>query len=408
MPTQESAATAPEPTVVRYRDGVTGFSGFLVLDGARNPLAAGGFRVQPGLTEETVVQLAQAMTLKQRLLGLGVDGAKCGIDYDPRAAGKHAAVRRFLRFLRPYLFERLSIGPDMGTTWSEVERIAREEDIGSVKIAVARAQGLSGADFRARLRVLDERVGVMTVGQRRSGHALAHAALAALKSTGVAGRPARVAVQGFGTLGRAAALSLAEAGVRVTVLADEHGCLRADAGVDLATLLGTPHGTPLTHCAGAADSVGPREVALEAPVDALLLAAHEDAVSRGRAADLAGRVRAVVVGANLGLARHVEEELHGRGVAVVPDFVAGCGGSASMDALFGPARRPSAPAVLQNLGASMQGLVHEVLDVSAEHGLVPRQGALAVCEQRPQVRPRPYGWPAPSTVSAASAAKERP
>lgn len=384
------------PSVVRYVDPVRGFCGFLALDGLENTLAAGGFRVQPGLTEETVAQLAQAMTLKQRLLGLGVDGAKCGIDYDPRAADKLQAMGGFLRFLRPHLLERLSLGPDIGSTWAEIESLGRQLGVGSVKIAIARAQGLSGADFRARIGKLDETVGAATLGQRRAGHALAHAALAATERVTTAGRAARVGIQGFGTLGRAAALSLVEAGARVTALADEHGCLLADRGLDVAALSDAPHGTPLTRSAGPADVVRPRDAVLEAPVDTLVLAAHEDALSRDQAARLASSVRALAVGANLGLAEHVEEGLHARGILVVPDFVGGCGGSASMDALFGPARCPSATAVLRSVGVSMRALVHEILDVSDTRQIPPRQAALAVCNARPSIRPRPYGWRSPA------------
>ncbi len=131
-----------DPVVFHYRDPVVGLVGYLAIDGRHNSLAAGGFRVRPGLRAQTVARLVQAMTLEQRLLGLGVDGAKCGIYFDPADPDEPAAMRRFLRFLRPHLLTRFSMGPDMGNAWDEIESLARVEGIPSVKIAIAGVPGL--------------------------------------------------------------------------------------------------------------------------------------------------------------------------------------------------------------------------------------------------------------------------
>ena len=87
-----------------------------------------------------------------------------------------------------------------------------------------------------RLELLDEPVGPLTLGQRRAGHALAQATLV-LRHSAAPGRQPRCALQGFGTLGRAAALSLHDAGALITVIADEHGSLRYDAGLDVPRML---------------------------------------------------------------------------------------------------------------------------------------------------------------------------
>lgn len=372
-------------TVHRYTDPREGFSGFVTYHGSRHRLAAGGFRVQRGLNEERIVDLAGAMELKERLLGLAVDGAKAGIDYDPAAPGKREAMRRFLRFLRPHLDGRLSLGPDLGTAWSEIETLAREEGITSVKLAVARAQGLSEQELVRRLAVLDHVVDGLTVGERRSGHALAHAALAAAEAAGITGRAPRIGIQGFGTLGRAAATALAEAGVTATAVTDEHTCLHcyADDVDDVGWSEDGRQSAPPVPV-----DVEPPDQLLELPLEVLVLAACEDAVSEERAERL--EVAAVVVGANLGLSAPVEQLLHRRGILVVPDFVGGCGGSASMDALFGPPTCPTAAEVLEALGARMRTLVARVFETSRARRISPREAALALsaCEVPPG---KPYG-----------------
>ena len=386
-------APAPSETgsaqVIHYRDPVEGFRGYLAVAGHSHRLAAGGFRVQKGLDGTTVTRLAEAMTLKERLLGLAVDGAKAGIDYDPHAPGKAEAMRRFLRFLRPHLLERLSLGPDMGTTWPEIEDVARQVGLVSVKGAVARAQELGDDDFHARLRLLDEEIDGATLGERRAGHALAHAALAAAEAAGITGRAPRIGIQGFGTLGRAAATALAEAGVIATAVTDEHTCLHcyADDVDDVRYSEDGRQSAPPVPV-----DVEPPDQLLELPLEVLVLAACEDAVSEERAERL--EVAAVVVGANLGLSAPVEQLLHRRGILVVPDFVGGCGGSASMDALFGPPTCPTAAEVLEALGARMRTLVARVFETSRARRISPREAALALsaCEVPPG---KPYGrWQA--------------
>ena len=375
--------------VVTYVDPVESFRGFLAFAGDEHRLAAGGCRVVPGLDAATIAALAGAMALKQRLLGLAVDGAKAGIDFDPRSPGKEAALRRFIRFLRPHLEDRYSMGPDRGTTWSEIEGIAHAEGLTSVKAAVGRAQGLDEADFRARLAVLDVDVNGLTVAQRRAGHALAHAALAAADASGSRRGPLLAAIQGFGNLGRGAALALQEAGVVITAVADEHGCVSDADGLDVRALLWVPHGAPLAAGRAPDAVVAPRESVLSLPVDVLVLAACEEAINAVEARRV--RARSVVVGANLGLSRMAEEVLHLQDVVVVPDFVAGCGGSASMDALFGPTSCPTPREVLTGTADVMRSLVGEVLDMAQRSQLTPREAALALSASRPVGLGRPYG-----------------
>lgn len=380
----------PQAQVLRYIDPVEDFRGFVAFSGCGHSLAAGGLRVQLGLDETTLVRLAEAMSLKERLLGLAVDGAKAGIDYDPHAPAKPEALCRFFAFLRPHLQERLSLGPDMGTTWPEIEEAARAVGVSSAKGAVARAQGLDDAEFLARIRLLDTDIAGLTLGERRAGHALAHAALAAIDAAGLSRRTGRVGIQGFGTLGRATATALTEAGLAPTAVTDEHTCLHCHEDPEASGCAADAEadgGLPPT----VADVREPEDM-LDLPLDVLVLAACEDAVSVERASRL--DVAAVVVGANLGLLPETEEVLHRRGILVVPDFVGGCGGSASMDALFGPETRPTAVQVLDRTGDRIRALVGRMLETSGERDITPRAAALAMADG--DVPPgRPYGrWQA--------------
>jgi len=367
-------------TIARtFEDPATGARGWLAYDGETRPLAVGGLRVQRGLTAGMLASLAERMTLKERVLGLNVDGAKCGLSYDPASPGKAAALRRFLAFLRDDLATRLSLGCDMGTQWHELERLADLEGIPSIKYAIRKAQGLSDDDFFDRIGLLDERVGALTLAERRAGHALACAALAATEG-------ARCALQGFGNLGRGAAQSLAEQGVVIVAVADEHGCVADPDGLDVERLLEAPYGTPVAGANGL-----PREALAELPCDLLVLAATEDAIPLEQAPRV--QAPAVVVGANCGLTEEVEEALRARGILVVPDFVGGIGGSASMEALFGSARPPaSAAVVLDRTAHLMRELVDDLVETARREDASIRSVALELASSRAGTNgERPYG-----------------
>lgn len=371
-----------------YRDPVTDARGWLAYDGAPQPLAAGGCRAQPGLTSAELAVLANRMTLKQRVLGLNVSGAKCGINHAPAAVGHDEVLGRFVAFLRGELMTRFSMGPDMGTEWRRLQELAAEAGIPSTKYAIKTAQGLSDEEFSGRMSVLEDRVGRMTIGQRRAGHALAQAVIGAARIAGYSGRFSCV-MQGFGNLGRAAACTLAEEGIRMTAIADEHGCVAHPGGLDVGKMLASRHGTPVAEsCPGV--RVLPSSAVLAIPADVLVLAACADALGPDEAAACSFPV--VAVGANCGLSPSAEITLHREGVFVVPDFIGGIGGSASMEALFGPASRPTATQVLGNLSHIMRQLIDDIAAVARRDGSTPADAAVTLARSATaEPEAPPYG-----------------
>ncbi len=373
------------PRTLTYHDRVHDVLGWLVYD-ADYPLSAGGCRVQAGLTPADLAVLASRMTLKQRVLQTNVSGAKCGLAMDPQAPYRTEVLRGFLAFLADELRHRFSMGCDMGTSFTELDRLAAEAGVPSIKYAVKAVQGLDDDDFFSRMGLLDARVGLLTLGERRAGHALAHAALTAGLYLG---RPAplTVAVQGFGNLGRGAAYSIAEAGARVVALADEFGCVAHPAGIDVMNL---PATTRSVGDLAAGAPLLPREAIADQPVDVLILAAGADGLSGEQAAT--APAGAVAVGANCGLSPVAEQILAGRGVLVVPDFIGGIGGSASMEALFGPARAPTAAEVLDDVRVLMVELVSDLI-VTADRSGTSLSAAAAELAKAAPLSPgaRPYG-----------------
>ncbi|MFE6612071.1 Glu/Leu/Phe/Val dehydrogenase dimerization domain-containing protein [Amycolatopsis sp. NPDC057786] len=355
--------------VIEFVDPVHGTKGYLAYRGAVRRLAAGGCRVRSGIDARTLSTLADRMAVKQRVLGLNVAGAKSGLDLDPSSPDKDAILRRFFAFLRDELATRYSMGPDMGTAWAELNRHAAAVGLSSIKYAIKTAQRLDADQFAHRMAVLEAPVDGLPVSARRAGHALAYAGIGAAKAARCTG-PLTVALQGFGNLARGAACALYEYGARVVAIGDEHGTVATPAGLDVPAMLGRPAGTPVP----ALPSGGRPAELFTVPADLLILAGPANAMSPAQAARVA--VPAVAVGANCGLTERVERNLERRGVVVIPDFIGGIGGSASMEALFGPRECPAPRQVLDALARLMRDLLADLTEESRREKVGTREAAL--------------------------------
>ena len=378
--------------MLEYTDATEGFRGWLVRDTLEHRICAGGMRVQPGLTKERLARMARNMTRKMRISGLRVDGAKCGIDYDPAAPGKQAAIARFMAAILPYLQSAFSMGPDLNVEMSELDGIGQRLGLASVKMAVAAAQGWELDYFNARYAILKQPVDGRPLGRLRVGYGVAVAALAVIEHLAIPFSQATVAVQGFGALARAALYGLARQGIRIVALADVEKCLIAEGGqgLDLGRLLQSEGPLLPATVPGSGMRVAAREEIYRVPCDILVPAAVENTVSEQVAAGL--RVKAVVPGANLAVTAGAESLLTGAGIVVLPDFLAGCGGSLAMDGLFGPQEHPAPAQVLAHVERRMTDLVRLVLARSAAERISPTVAALLICaETTPRPGARPYG-----------------
>ena len=377
--------------IVEYTDPAEGFKGWLVIDALAHKLCAGGLRVQEGLTPDTVVHLARNMTLKMWIAGIRADGAKSGIDYDPHSPGKRDALHRFIRSIRPFILERYSVGPDLNVKLRELEEIAKELDIPSVKMAVANAQNFDLPYFLERYRILEEPVNHVTVGRVRSGFGLAAACLGVLEFLEIPPREATVAIQGFGGLGSAAAYSLHKSGVKIVGLADEEKSLISlnEHSLDIRALVNGSVDGLVPRVEGEGEYLD-RDHIYDLKCDVFIPAAIENAIVKENAGTVAAK--AIVPGANLAITEEAEQLLSHRGIITIPDFMAGCGGSLSMDALFGPKSHPSVQNILDHVGQRMQEMVLKVLERSRNDGITPREAALHMCSEAP-IYPdaKPYG-----------------
>ena len=67
----------PPARVLRIHEPDVGLNAVVVIDHLRFPIAAGGTRMAPGVTEEEVAGLARAMTYKFAVYGHRIGRASC-------------------------------------------------------------------------------------------------------------------------------------------------------------------------------------------------------------------------------------------------------------------------------------------------------------------------------------------
>ncbi|MFI6638503.1 Glu/Leu/Phe/Val dehydrogenase dimerization domain-containing protein [Streptomyces sp. NPDC050504] len=290
---------------------------WVVVDRVVDGLAMGGTRMTATVTEGELARLARAMTDKLALVDLPIGGAKAGIAPAPGAPVERLeTMRSFGRAAAPLLHGGVYLGCDQGTTYAD-----RRTAFDAAGYDVAHRPGAT------RLTVgWDE---LWTHMADVTGFGVAVAVLGALRAAGTR-TPQRIAIQGFGTVGRAVAGHLSDHGHLIVAVADVRGTIEDQSGLPVAALTaitssdGTVDRTRLPASARVHASAG---AWLNVDADVLVLAASAAAVG----ADEVPGVRAgtVVEGGNMSCTEPARRLLREAGHTVLPDVVVNVGGAAA-------------------------------------------------------------------------------
>ena len=276
---------------------------------ARGP-AKGGIRISPHVTLEETRDLAERMVWKTALSGIPFGGGKSGICLDPKGITPFEKTAIMKEYVHMIILE-LKAGsyvpaPDMGTGPHDMAVIYGETHM---------LESVTGKP---------PRVGGLPGRREATGRGVAHAtelALGKFRSRKTAG--ATVAVQGFGNVGSWTCHFLQKAGAKIVALADEYGGVHNKNGFDIDALMRQrlAEKPPLQEAEG--DRITNAEC-LKMDVDVLVPAAMENQITEEIAADLNAPL--IVEGANGPTTPGADKILADRGIVVIPDFLANCGG----------------------------------------------------------------------------------
>ena len=366
-------ALGPAKVIHVYEPSV-GLRGVLVVDNVAAGPSIGGVRMAVDVTTEECFRLARAMTLKNAAAGLPHGGGKSVIFGDPKMpkAEKEKLIRAFaaaLKDVTDYIF-----GPDMGTD---------EECMAWVRDETGRSVGLP------------REVGGIPLDELgATGFGLSHAVDEALPYCDFQLQGARVAIQGFGSVGKHAARFLAARGAELVAAADTGGTLYDPQGLDVAALIALKEAgrSVVEHDRGQKLD---RDAIIGVECEIWVPAARPDVVHEDNVARL--KTRLVLQGANIPFTAAAEKVLHERGVLCIPDFIANAGGVICAAMEYHGASQVTAFQVIEE---KIRENTREVLARARREGILPRQAALELATERVK---RAMGYRRHSLTSSAPA-----
>jgi len=291
------------------------FSGYRVIHSTNRGPAKGGIRYHPAVDIDEIKALALLMSLKCALAGLPFGGAKGGVAVDPASL----SAREIERLTRRYTFELIpTIGPekdipapDVGTnaqvmawimdTYSIDKGYAVPGVVTGKPIALGGSQGREEATSRG----------------------CVYAILSALKALNYDKPSLSVAVQGFGNVGSNAAKILYDLGFKVIGISDAGGALYSKQGIDPYSLYEHVSSTGSVAGYGKAEQIEPQAL-FGLDCDILIPAALENQITAANAHLIKASI--IAEGANAPTTAEADDILSDKGVFIIPDILANCGG----------------------------------------------------------------------------------
>jgi len=301
---------------IHLDDGtVAHFEGYRVHHNTALGPAKGGVRFHPEVTLSEVMALAAWMTIKNAAVGLPYGGGKGGVRVDPRKL----SVRELERLTRRYTSEvGILLGPDRDIPAPDVNTGEREMawimDTYSMNVGRTVPGVVTGKPLA---------LGGSLGRRDATGRGVFVTAAAAAEKIGLPIEGSRVALQGFGNVGSAAARAFHDHGARVIAVQDHTGTIYSEGGIDpydlqrhvaeMGGVRGYPWAEPL-----------PAHEFWAVPAEFLIPAALEKQITEHNAWRI--RARIIAEGANGPTTPAADDILQEKGVLVVPDVIANAGG----------------------------------------------------------------------------------
>ena len=275
----------------------------------------GGVRYASDVNLGEVAALSMLMSWKCALVGVPFGGAKGGVRIDPVAlsrAEKQRLTRRYTMEIVNFIGPNRDIpAPDLGTDEQVMAWImdTYSAHVGHTEPAVVTGKPPS--------------IGGSIARREATGRGLVSLIPAIADYIGTPVEGARVVIQGFGNVGRQAALAASELGCEVVGIADISGAIYNGSGFDLPALVAYVEESGGVVGFPDSDSLSSDEF-FRLKCDYLIPAAIGGVITADNAASLQARV--VLEGSNGPTTQVADDILDSEGVLVVPDILANAGG----------------------------------------------------------------------------------
>ncbi len=275
----------------------------------------GGIRYAEDVNLGEVAALAMLMTWKCAIVGLPFGGAKGGVRVNPRELSR----AELQRVTRRYTAEIIDIigphkdipAPDMGTN---------EQVMAWLMDTYSQHQGHS---VPAVVTGKPPELGGSVARREATGRGVVSLLPAAAMHRGVTVSGARVVIQGFGNVGRYAAIAAAELGCKVIAVSDITGAIHNDSGLEVGKLCRHVDEEGGVKGFAGAEEITPEEM-FKLPCEVLIPAAVGNAIRDDNVGTVDTKI--ILEGANNPITLGADAALRDKGVFIVPDVLANAGG----------------------------------------------------------------------------------
>jgi len=295
--------------------GVEVFTGYRIQhNGARGPYK-GGVRYHPDANRQEVASLASLMTWKTALLNLPFGGAKGGIQCDPLQLSENELkqlTRRYIMNIEHIIGPQRDIpAPDMGTN---------AKTMGWMMDAYGQVHGYEPAAVTGKPLELGGSLG----RESATGRGVVYVLNELAREMNIpVGEQTSIAIQGFGNVGSWVAQFAHQEGYSIVAVSDIESGIYNSNGLNIPLLVDhLEKGGEIKSFKGG--EVITNEELLEVNTDILIPAAIENTITANNIDRL--RCKVIIEAANHPITPEADEELHSRGVTVIPDILANSGG----------------------------------------------------------------------------------
>lgn len=369
--------------VIEVFDPAIGMQGFLVIDNTARGPGKGGIRMTPDVTLEEVARLARTMTWKTALADIPFGGAKAGIIWPAESSAKAGQppspqlkkqfVQSFARAVKPFTPRKYIAGPDVFTGEQEMQWFY--EATGDWRSVTGKPASLCMKIFGHP----GEKCG-LPHEYGSTGFGVAHATNIAAKLLNGGIKNLTIAIHGFGNVGSFAYLHLIEMGAKVVAIADTSSAIYKKDGLNHQKITKV-----LNNRQQISEYSGGTKISEEQfwalPVDILIPASVTDVINDSNKQHVKAKI--IVEAGNIPMQESIEEELHQKGIMIVPDFVANAGGVISSYAEY---RGYNPKRMFETVERKITQITQTVLKKSLKQNQPPRQIAQDIARQRIEQR----------------------
>tara|TARA_B100000686_G_scaffold96365_1_gene103036 strand:- start:460 stop:1725 length:1266 start_codon:yes stop_codon:yes gene_type:complete len=275
----------------------------------------GGIRYSPDVNFGEVTALAMLMSWKCAIVGLPYGGAKGGVAIDPNPlsrAEKQRLTRRYTAEILPIIGVDKDIpAPDMGTDEQTMAWImdTYSNFVGSAQPGIVTGKPVS--------------IGGSITRREATGRGAMAIAKEASTKINLDFENSRIVVQGFGNVGKYAALDAYERGAKVIAVNDVNGGVTNEKGINIPELFKYVSKNSSVVGFDGAEDLGNAKI-LEIPCEILIPAAVGGVITSKNANKIDTKI--LLEGANSPTTVKAHKILEDRGILVIPDVIANAGG----------------------------------------------------------------------------------